>query len=271
MGTIRRISTAGRSHNPWWIFSKMMIRNLIFVSWLAVATISAQMTAQQGKNAFRAGDYPSGKFKVTQKRFTHGTVTIQVIQVKNLGYTMEPDTCRAWLDVRKGNQLLKRVYYRDFEPVGGSFGLFLPKHQPSADYFVAVKEGDYDGRLLLVSKDGVTHDLLGGMFFLTEDRRYLVSEYMSDLYALAVFDLQENKVVLESRNLPEIGSWYKDDAGYFFMEYGRPDHAERLDLQRGQLVKILVSRADRSKARKVTYDFDDRKKRDCTSDVQCAP
>jgi hypothetical protein len=41
---------------------------------------------------------------------------------------------------------------------------------------VAVKEGDYDGRQLLVDKDGSTHDLLGGVFFLTEDRRFLVSE-----------------------------------------------------------------------------------------------
>jgi len=245
-----------------------MFRELILVFLLMLAATTAQVTVQQGGNAFRARDYPSGKFKVTQKTFTHGTVIIRVIQVKNLGYTMEPDTCRAWLEVRKGSQLLKRFYYGDFKPVGGSFGLLLLKQQPSPDYFVAVKEGDYDGRLLLVSKDGTTHDLPGGMFFLTEEKRYLVSEYESDLYALVVFDLQENKVVLEARNLPEIGSWYKDDAGYFFMEYGRPDHAERLDLQRGQLVKISISRADRSKARKVTYDFDFRNKLDCTSDLQ---
>jgi hypothetical protein len=47
-----------------------------------------------------------------------------------------------------------------------------------------------------------------------------VSEYSSDFYALVVFDLKENKKVLEAQNLPEIGSWYKDDSGYFFMEYG---------------------------------------------------
>jgi hypothetical protein len=103
------------------------------------------VTRQQGKSVFRAGDYPSGKFKVTQKDFTHGTVNIRVIQVKNLGYTMEPDTCRAWLEVRRGDQLLKRFYYSDFWPVGGSFGLFLPKQQPSSDYFVAVRKGTTTG------------------------------------------------------------------------------------------------------------------------------
>jgi hypothetical protein len=95
-----------------------------------------------------------------------------------------------------------------------------------------------------------------------------VSEYSSDFYALVVFDLKENKKVLEAQNLPEIGSWYKDDSGYFFMEYGKADHAERLDLERGQLVKITVSRAERSTARKVTYDFDNRKMRDCTCNFQ---
>jgi hypothetical protein len=131
-----------------------MTRNLILVSLLSVASASAQVTAPKEKIAFRAGDYPPGKFKITQKSLTHGTVNIRVIQVKNLGYTMDPDTCRAWLEVRKGNQLLKRFYYRDINPVGSSFGLFLPKQQPSSDDFVAVKEGDYDGRLLLVDKDG---------------------------------------------------------------------------------------------------------------------
>ena len=247
---------------------KITARDLILVSLLALVTTAAQVTGQKGQIAFRAADYPSGKFKVTEKTFTHGTVTIQVIQVKNLGYTLEPDTCRAWLEVRKDKQLLKRFYYRDINPVGSSFGIFLPKFQPSADYFVAVKEGDYDGRLLLVDKEGVTHDLPGGFFFLTEDRRFLVTEYSSDLYEVVVFDLKENKKVLEARNLPEIGSWYKDDSGYFFMEYGRPNHAERLDLERGQLVKITVSRTERSEARKVAYDFDNRKMRDCTSDVQ---
>ena len=131
-----------------------------------------------------------------------------------------------------------------------------------------VKEGDYDGRLLLVSKDGVTHDLIGGWFFLTEDRRFLVTEYFSDLYEVVVSISKRIRKYWRHRifrrsevgikTIPDISLW----------STARPDHAERLDLERGQLVKITVSPAERSTARKVMYDFDARKMRDCTSDVQ---
>ncbi|HST11300.1 MAG TPA: hypothetical protein VLL05_13065 [Terriglobales bacterium] len=240
---------------------------LAFLFLLALASF-AQSNSPPKVVAFHAAEYPTGKFQISRRELPLGEVTVRVIQVKNLGYTMLPDTCRAWLEVRKGERLPKRFYYADIEPVGFSFGIFLPKRQPTEDYFVAVKEGDYDGRLLLVRKDGETQDLPGGFFFVTSDRRFLVSEYSSDLYALAVFDLKENRKVLESRDLPEIGSWYQDDSGYFFMEYGKPGQAERLDLEKGQLTKMHVKPADLSRAHKVHYDFDPRNTRDCTSEPQ---
>ena len=48
----------------------------------------------------------------------------------------------------------------DIEPVGFSYGLFVPKRQPVPSYFVALKEGDYDGRLLLP----------GGFYFVTRGK-----------------------------------------------------------------------------------------------------
>jgi hypothetical protein len=76
---------------------------------------------------------------VTRKDFPHGDVTIRVIEVKNLGYTMAPDQCRAWLEVRKGSAVLKQFYYNDIEPVPDSYGIFAPKQQAADDYFAAVK------------------------------------------------------------------------------------------------------------------------------------
>jgi hypothetical protein len=107
-----------------------MVHDLVLVSLLTVAGAAGQVTRQQGKSIFRAGDYPSGKFKVTQKDFTHGTVNIRVIQVKNLGYTMEPDICRAWLEVRKGNQLLKRFYNATLTPSVVALGCSCRSNNP---------------------------------------------------------------------------------------------------------------------------------------------
>jgi hypothetical protein len=243
------------------------VPSLALIPILLILTSFAQQTTQT--RVFRPADYPTAKFQVTRKDFPHGDVTIRVIEVNNLGYTMAPDQCRAWLEVRKGSALLKQFYYADIMPVGNSFGIFVPKLQASDDYFAAVKAGDYDGRLLLVGKDGTTHDLPGGDFFLTEDRRFLVSEYMSDLYAIAIFDLKQGRKVFEARNLPEIGSWYRDDSGYFFMEHGKPGHAERLDVVSNRLIKIRVTPDDIAKAHKVRYDFTlSNKTKDCTAEPQ---
>jgi hypothetical protein len=119
-----------------------------------------------------------------------------------------------------------------------------PRTAASADFFVAVKDGDYDGRLFVVSKDGEVADLIGGSYFITADHEFLVSEYSSDLHAIVVFDLGENRKVLESRNIAEIDTWYRDDAGYFFTEYGKPGHADRLDFASGRLNKIRVTHAN---------------------------
>jgi hypothetical protein len=248
-------------------FSLWTVPSLALIPFLLTLTSIGQQATQT--KVFRPADYPAAKFQVTRRDFPHGDVTIRVIEVKNLGYTMAPDECRAWLEVRKGSALLRQFYYPDIRPVGNSFGIFLPKQQPLEDYFAAIKEGDYDGRLLLVGKDGATHDLPGGYFFLTEDRRFLVSEYISDLYTIAVFDLKNGLKALEARDLPEIGHWYRDDSGYFFMEYGKPGHAERLDVENNRFIKIRVTPDDVAKAHKVRYDFaPGDKMKDCTAESQ---
>ena len=229
---------------------------------------SPQSLPSKKSPAFDPKAYPPNKFKITRKDYPLGDITVRITQVRNEGYTMPPDTCRAWLEVKRGDQLLKRLYYANIEPVGGDYGIFVPKQQPSADYFVAVKDGDYDGRLFLVGKDGEVANLIGGSYFITADRKFLVSEYSSDLHAIVVYDLGENRKVLESRDIPEIDTWYRDDAGYFFTEYGKPGHADRLDLVNGTLTKIRVTHADITNAHKVRDDFDTAKKQDCSSQPQ---
>jgi hypothetical protein len=88
--------------------------------------------------------------------------------------------------------------------VGFSYGIFLPKQRPSPDYFVAVKEGDYDGRLFLISREGQVTDLPGGFYFVPAARRFLV-KYVSDTYALTVFDLEKDSTVLAWRDVLEMG------------------------------------------------------------------
>src|SRR6266404_2667634 len=102
-----------------------------------------QAVAQQVQR-FDPKAYPSGSFRISRHEYPHGEVTVRIIQAKRVGaFSSEaPSYCRAWLEVRS-DRLLKRVYYDDIEPLGFSYGIFVPKRQPLADFFLAVKEGDY--------------------------------------------------------------------------------------------------------------------------------
>jgi len=232
--------------------------------------------AAQKVPAFVPGNYPSSKYKVTQASHQIGDLTIQVIQAKKRKPNgSAPRFCRAWVEVSRGDKLMRRIYYGDFEPVGYSFGVFIPGKQPSADYFALIKEGDYDGHLLLIDKQGAVTDLMGGFFFVTADGKFIVSQYSSDNSGLAVFDLKAHRLLMQSTEIPYIQNWYKDHSGYFFIEsewsngssypHEKPDVAYRLDLSGRKVVKIGMDPQHLKSAARVEYDFDPRKYADCVS------
>jgi len=245
---------------------------------LAVLIVAFGLTISAAETApvFIPRDYPSAKYKVTQASHELNDVSIRVIQVKKLKPDgTAPSYCRAWIEVKKGDTLLRRIRYADLEPVGFSYGVFAPSKQPSPDYVVLVKEGDYDGRLLLVSREGAVTDLLGGFFFLTADKRFLVSEYSSDSSGVAVYDLRDHRLIFQSKEIPYIQEWYKDDSGYFFTEsewskgdsvpHERRDTIYRLDMKGGRVVKASIDPKRLQSATRVGFDFDPRQLEDCTS------
>jgi len=248
---------------------KRLVRAFLIAT-LAAATAYAQTSPARVSRPFVAKDYPAGKFLVTESDSNIGEFTVRVIDVKNLGYepsANQPHFCSTWVEVRKSDQLVKRVFYGDIEPVGSNFGAFVSKIQPDG-YIAVVKEGDYDGRLLLVDAEGKMVDLPGGFYFVTADKKFLISEYSSDATGLTVFDLAEHEIILQPKDVPEIGSWYRDPQGYFFMEYEGGGKAQRLDFSNRRMLKIVVSESEKKKAAKVRYDFDPRSKKDCVATPQ---
>jgi hypothetical protein len=245
---------------------------------LAILTVIFGLTqlAAQEAPAFNPRAYPSAKYQVTRTSHILGGVTIQIIHAKKRKPNGSPPSyCRAWVEVSRGENLLRRIHYSDFEPVGFSYGVFVPAKQPSEDYFALVKEGDYDGHLLLVDREGVVTDLLGGFFFVIAGGRFIVSEYLSDESGLAVFDLKAHRLLMQSTEIPDIQNWYKDGAGYFFTEsewsngspypHEKPNVAYRLDLSGRKVVKISMGPQQLKSAARVEHDFDPRKSADCVS------
>jgi len=242
-------------------------RLLVLITITAIAACGQEKPAHRATKPFHPKEYPAEKFQVTKNDYAFGDLTVRVIDVKNRGgiASSEPHFCSAWVEVLKSTQLLKRFYYGDIEPVGANYGAFVPKQQPSDDYFAVVKEGDYDGRLLLIDHEGKVVDLPGGFYFVTPDKKLLFSLYSSDSPGLAVFDLANHHVVLQPKDLLDPDKWYHDSKGYFFTDPDNPGSASRPDFRNHRFVSFKVSDSDLKKAIRVDYDFDPRKKKDCTS------
>jgi hypothetical protein len=115
-------------------------------------------------------------------------------------YTDTERTCKASFEVRRGSKTIYSRRYDTVEALGGWAGLYLPKKQPLSDLFIVIKEGDYDGRLFLVERNGKVFNLPGGMtIFIAPDTSFLVSDYSTDgPGGLTVFDLRKRKVIATS-------------------------------------------------------------------------
>jgi hypothetical protein len=258
-----------------------MTSNIIALFLVFIFADGSQTPPSKKTSAFDARMYPASEYQVSEKNYVHGRINVRIIQAKSKEHINEPHYCRAWFEVRNGNSLVKHLYYHDIEPVGFSYGIFVPNEQPLPDYFVAVKEGDYDGRLLMVAKDGQLTDLPSGFYFVTSDKRFLVGDYASDDNALIVVDIAKRQIVIDGRKdrkIPEDFRWYRDRAGYFFTV---PDESNkkwpprektgrvyRLDLVHPAVVGTPMTASQLATAHKVSYDFDPRQKSDCISTPQ---
>lgn len=225
---------------------------------------------------FIAKQYSPDDFKISQAEFRNGDAVIRIIQAKKISkkYDKPPYTCRAWLDVMRGKQTMFRRYFDDIDAVGFSYGLFVPEVQPPPPFFAVVKNGDYDGRLFLVHKDGKVFELVGGFYFISENKRYLFSHYASDTSGLAVFDLQEGRVVFSSDKLPVYQhQWYIRKSSYFFTasewlgSSGMPREKEGVayfyDFESHEIIEKKITSTELAASKSVAYDFDPRECEDC--------
>lgn len=255
-----------------------MIERLVSLLLLISSLLFADAATGQQSNGFAAKSYPAGTFDVSRHDYPIGKFKVRIIQVKavNDATSTNPSYCRAWLQVREGDRVLRQAYFNEIDPVGWKYGIFLPKRQPFPNYFLALKDGDYDGRLLLVGEDGTLTNLPGGSFFLTPDKRYLIGSHDSDYQSLFVVDLARRRLVIdgEKEKLPSVDDWYIDKSGYFFTAPDEGGMQERLSrrtlvIYRLSLKNLSVTKSAISSARlKATQKIETvqwQQTSDCTS------
>jgi len=265
-----------------WIYQK--VRMLVIAMWLLSICIPFSAEASEtGEKLYKnhittnSSDSISKESITSECVYSHGSIKIQVSQVKKAksefkSSSVGPRWCRASVEIIKGNDVIERIYHNDIRPVGHYYGVFVPKVQPSSKYFLLVKLGDYDGRLYLIDNQGSVTDLPGGLYFITQDRRYLFSQYLRDESTFLVFDLQLGKTVYISSGIPSIHQWYKKNERYFFTVSKWTDGSS-LPTENSEIVYVYNPDSHKlfkkkgttwlKDASKQIFDFDPKTYRDC--------
>ena len=229
------------------------------------------------RRSFNEAEYDSAA--VSKHTYQHGDVQITILQVKGFKDSATSEVkgyCRAWLDVRRGDELIEGKYYDDIFPLGSSYGLFVPRQQPTKNYFIVIKLGDYSGRLFLIDKQGKIIDALGGPFVVTADKKYIFSMYYSDDSGLTVLDLRHGTILYSSELTPYIQHWYESPLGYFFTEStwdnsktGFPEEKRgviyHFDFTTRMVVEQAIDVQAVPNAQLLRYDFVPQDYRDCIS------
>ena len=109
----------------------------------------------------------------------------------------------SYLEIKVPNQKPIRKYYPSMEPLGGRAGLGYVPVLSEPDFRFFVKEGDYDSRTIIVTKDGRVVDLEGGAFWIYKN--LLISEIGDVVYeGTIVWDMKQEKLLYRPEDNPDI-------------------------------------------------------------------
>lgn len=127
-----------------------------------------------------------------------GNIKIVIRQDHPIGNTF---SCNSYLTTFIGKDTIDHKEYKFIEALGGLAGFSAP--EIILNRALLSKEGDYDGRSIVVNGNGEIHDFIGGTNFIDLKGGVLFSTYSSDIAGISVFDLNKDSLIFSSEDLGE--------------------------------------------------------------------
>ncbi|BDD08324.1 hypothetical protein FUAX_07560 [Fulvitalea axinellae] len=106
--------------------------------------------------------------------------------------------CHSFLKVYKSGQLVDSLTFKNIEAVGKGLGMTSPIEIDN--HLVLTKHGSYDGRTIIINKEGRVFNFAGGENFYNKIDKTIISFYDSDLNGLSVFDLKSDSLIISITN-----------------------------------------------------------------------
>ena len=176
---------------------------LLYAILLLLSSVNCLYSQGYGKTAppFNPAQYPDSLFKVAEADYNwHGFhVTLKNIR----GYKLKDTTdffCRSYAQILKNRDTILNFSLSDIEALGGCSGVYSFKIDTFNDYFFISKFGDYNGRLLILDRNGHITNIPGSSFYLSKNHRYIFTTQDSDIGGLTIYDLKTRKILFDSEH-----------------------------------------------------------------------
>ncbi len=199
---------------------KESIKTILLFSIILIAGSCDRGLLKNGKNQSAEKTQENSEANLTdsisssQKSYHLGDIEIELIQTRGSGRDFY---CKSEILISRNDEILNTLSYSP-DPVGGNYGISRPVE--IANHLVFTKHGDYDGRTIIINESGEVFDLIGGQNFYDPEEQLLFTNYESDLFGFAVFDLKSDSLLLELENLEaEPISFHKAFGSRYFASF----------------------------------------------------
>jgi hypothetical protein len=180
--------------------------------------------------------------KVTRALYHLGGNDVRIVQYKMDPPTSSeetgPDFCRVVIEIQNQGLQIGYLEFKDIHPFGDNYGVFAPKIQENKDHLIFVKRGDYDGRTIVITKQGRIVNLKGGLFRIFRER-YLISIYCEDSReSFSLYDLEKDLILWDTALFQ---NFYSHGNEFFVMFRG--NRFFRLDFSTGRLTEAIYDQS----------------------------
>lgn len=218
------------------------MRLTLLLSFLLIGLLLNGQSLDKLKNgvSLKGHQYSEKEYNIDFQIFTLDSVTIKVAQIFRKEFNGDDFNCKAIIQTTRKDRIIDELYFDNIEPVGSSYGVCFNERQPSNKFLIGSKYGDYSGQLIIIDNKGKIIKNPGGDYIISDNNRFIISDWYSDLSGITIFDFETSKIVY-SKELPVyLTKWYENTGKYYAAEWEEnkeTDNIYEFNLDNFSLVK----------------------------------
>lgn len=192
-------------------------------------------------------EYEFNNFEIGFNTKSLKNIDVRITNIKSKGLKIGGNDFffnRAWIEIFKDNKKLDEVYFDDMDLERA--GVYHTDH-PLKNKIILKKFGDYSGMIYIIDEKGEKFEFSGGDFLITENQKFIISPWNSDLPGLTVINIDTNKAVFDKSTTFYPFDWYLIDGRYYVKGEDPDNNIDKifyLDFIKGELIPSDLKKLD---------------------------